>query len=493
MRRPEGTPRSRTWLLVSVLFGLLATNVTFTIFNVALVDIAHSLHTTSSVLTWAITGPLLVVGVSAPILGRIGDLHGHRRLYLAGVAGSLVCAGLTALAWNAGSLIAARLFSGVGGAAITASSWALLFRVFKPTERTKVLGWWSLVGAGGPVIGVAIGGPVVQTLGWRWIFVAQVPLILAALVVNSRLLPETDRSEGEPLDIRGAVLLAVAVGALLLCINRSGSGWTSPVVLGSAAAAVVAFPAFALVERRAVSPVFPLEWLAKRSFTLPCVAAFAINFAYMGGFFLTPLFLEQGLHYSIGAAGFFQIARPLVFAVAAPAAGYLAVRTGERAAAVTGGLVLLLSMLAFSVIVPGSPALLIVAALGASGLANGVASPSVSAMVAAAVDPARMGSASAAMQVASQVGVVAGIQVMETVQFSRQHIVGVVPSFQEAYLAGALVTVVAVASAFLIRSAGPAGYPGPDGRRRLRRLRRLRRQLGPAPTTLGPEAAIELG
>ena len=476
---PPQPAASRTWLLVAVLFGLLATNVTFTIFNVALVDIARSLHTTSSVLTWAITGPLLVVGVSAPVLGRIGDLHGHRRLYLAGLAGSLLCAGLTALAWNAGALIAARLFSGIGGAAITASSWALLFRVFGPAERTKVMGWWSLVGAGGPVIGVAIGGPVVEALGWRWIFVAQIPLILAALVVNHRLLPETDRNPGEPLDIPGVLLLAVGVGAMLLCINQSGSGWSSPVVLGSLAAALVALPLFAMVERRAASPVFPLEWLSNRSFTLPCLAAFAINFAYMGGFFLTPLFLEQGLHYSIGAAGFFQIARPLVFAVAAPAAGYMAVRTGERAAAVSGGLVLLASMLAFSVIVPGSSALLIVAALGASGLANGVASPSVSAMVAGAVDPARMGSASAAMQVASQIGVVAGIQVMETVQSSRQHLVGVVTSYQEAYLAGAVVTVLAVVSALAMRE--------PRRRRRPGRWR-------VAPTgTLGPEAAVELG
>ena len=464
---------------MTVLFGLLSTNVTFTIFNVALVDIAHSLHTTSSVLTWAITGPLLVVGVSAPVLGRIGDLHGHRRLYLAGLAGSLLCAVLTASSWSAGTLIAARLLSGIGGAAITASSWALLFRVFGPTERTKVLGWWSLVGAGGPVIGVAIGGPVVQALGWRWIFVAQVPLILAALVVNLRSLPETDRHPGESLDLQGAALLALGVGAMLLCINRSGTGWTSPVVLGSLAAALVAFPLFAFVERRAASPVFPLEWLTNRSFTLPCLAAFAINFAYMGGFFLTPLFLEQGLHYSIGAAGFFQIARPLVFAVAAPAAGYMAVRTGERAAAVSGGLVLLASMLAFSVVAPGSSALLIVVALGASGLANGVASPSVSAMVAGAVDPARMGSASAAMQVASQIGVVAGIQVMETVQNTRQHLVGVVASYQEAYLAGAAVTVLAVVSALAIRSP---------------RRRRRSGQWGLArPSSLGPEAAVELG
>jgi EmrB/QacA subfamily drug resistance transporter len=463
-------------LLVCVLFGLLATNLTFTIFNVALVDISKDLGTTSSTLTWAITGPLLVVGAAAPILGRLGDLHSHRRLYLFGLGGSLMCAVLTAGAWSAGALIGARLFSGLGAACLTASSWALLFRVFPPAERTKVLGWWALVGAGGPVIGVALGGPVVQAFGWRWIFVAQVPLIVAALVVNYRVLPGTERTRGEALDWPGALLLATAVAAVLYAVSQGSHGWTHASVVAAGFIGVVAFTALVAVERRAQSPIFPLEWLSQRHVTVPCVAAFALNFAYMGGFFLTPLFLEQGLRYGVGAAGFFQIARPLVFAVAAPAAGYVAVRTGERATAVAGALVLTGSMLVFALLSKGSSPVVIVAALAASGLAMGLATPSISAMIANSVDVARMGSASAAMQLASQVGVVIGIQVMATVQVSRQHTAGVVGSYHEAYVAGALVTLVAVGSALLIRT------------RRRRTAVALRRRDEPV---LAPEAAIE--
>jgi MFS family permease len=470
-------PRSRWGLLTSVLVGLLSTNINFTVFNVALVDIARSLHTSSSTLTWAITGPLLVVGVSAPLLGRWGDIRGHRRLYLGGLIGSLACAALTAVAWNAGTLIAARLLSGVGGAALSASSWALLFRVFNgPGERTRVMGWWSLVGAGGPVIGVAVGGPVVQSLGWRWIFVAQVPLILVAFVWCRRTLTETERVSGEPLDLSGAALLAVTVGSVLLAINRSSDGWFHPVVLASLAAAVAAGPAFVWVERRARSPVLPLEWLGRREITLPCLAAFALNFSYMGGFFLTPLFLEQALHYGIGETGFLQIARPLVFAIAAPVAGYLAVRTGERAAAAAGGLALLASMLVFVWVSPGSPTLLVVLGLAASGLANGVASPSISALVAGAVDVGRLGSASATMQVSSQMGVVIGIQVMETIQVARQAGHGVLGSYHSSYLAGAGVALLSVVVALLIRRAG----------------RPVRWRLGRA-SPLGPGAAVELG
>ena len=444
--------RSRWWLLTSVLFGLFASNVTFTIFNVALVDISKNLHTTQSTLTWAITGPLLVVGIAAPLLGKLGDLRGHRRLYLFGLAGSLVCAAMTAGAWNAGSLIVARLFSGLGGACLTASSWSLLFRVFGPAERTKVLGWWSLVGAGGPVIGVAIGGPVVQYFGWRWIFVAQVPLIVVALLSNMRRLPDTERAEGEDLDVAGAAILAIGVGALLLALNEGSRGWGRPQVAIPAAASIGGLFVFAFVERRRRSPIFPLEWMSRRNFTLPCIAGFAMNFAYMGGFFLTPLFLERGLHYSIGSAGLLQIARPLLFAVSAPAAGYLAFKTGERPVAVAGAVLMIASMAVFAMLGPGSSVLVIIVALGASGLANGISMPPISAMVANAVEVRHMGSASAGLQVANQVGVVAGIQLMETVQASREHLAGVVGSFQEAYVAGALVTLVAVAATLLIRT-----------------------------------------
>ena len=155
------SPRYPQILLWSVLFGLLSVNFTFTIFNVALVRIARDLGTTSNTLTWAITGPLLVIGVAAPALGKTGDLYGHRRLYLIGMSGALLCSVLTILAPNAGLLIAARLLSGVEGACTTAASWSLLFSVFPQESRSKVMGWWSLVGAGGPVLGVAIGGPII--------------------------------------------------------------------------------------------------------------------------------------------------------------------------------------------------------------------------------------------------------------------------------------------------------------------------------------------
>jgi len=452
--RVAAHPRYRQIVLISVLFGLFSVNITFTIFNVALVRISRNLHTTQNALTWAITGPLLLVGVAAPTLGKVGDLRGHRKLYLFGLSGAFACAVLTAAAWSAGSLIGARLLSGVEGACTTAASWSLLFRVFPPADRTKVLGWWSLIGAGGPVLGVAIGGPVIQAIGWRWVFVAQAPLILLALAVNALVLPETEPLAGERLDLGGASLLALGVGSLLFGLNKAHDwGWSSTGVVVPLAMCPLALAAFAVVERRVADPLLPLEWLKRRNFALPCLANLFINFAYMGGFFLTPLLLERGFGYGEGHAGLLQIARPLVFSIAAPVAGYLAIRTGERTAAMTGALVVALSMVVFSTLGPRSGDLLIITALALSGLGNGIGTPSISASVANSVEIERMGSASAALQLASQVGQVAGIQVMETIQVAREHAVGVVHSFSSAYAVGAGVAALGVVAAAFVRRA----------------------------------------
>src|SRR4029077_2861314 len=118
---------------------------------------------------------------------------------------------------------------------------ALIFRAFPPEDRVKAMGWWSLVGAGGPVIGVVVGGVVIQHFGWRWIFVAQIPLTLSCLVLASIVLPRTERVEHHGLDWAGALTLMVAATGVLFGLNRGPAwGWTSPGVLVAFAASPVA-------------------------------------------------------------------------------------------------------------------------------------------------------------------------------------------------------------------------------------------------------------
>ena len=454
-RRVQRSDRYRWWVLVAVLAGLFSVNITFTILNVALPRIARELHSNTNTLTWVITGPLLAFGVTAPTFGKLGDVYGYKRIYLLGICGASIAAALSAMAWSAGSLIAIRTLGSIEGAATGAASIAIICSVFDRDERVKALGYWSLVGAGGPVLGLAIGGPLIEQFGWRIIFAGQVPLELAAIVFCALVLPSPPRSGAprERIDWGGVALLSIAATSVLFAINRGPVwGWATPGVLGPIIICPVAAAAFYVIERRASAPVLPLDLLRRPNFAWPIGAQLFSQFAYMGGFFLSPLLLERVLDYSESQAGLLVGIRPLVFSISAPVAGYLAVRWGEKKAAITGAIAVVASMLVFATIGPGVAVVTIVTALALSGLGAGVASPSIAASVANAVDESNLGIASAAQQLTMQVGVVAGIQLMSTVQTSHEHS-GLPGSFRVAYLVGAAVAVLGVVCAVFVRSA----------------------------------------
>ena len=173
----------------------------------------------------------------------------------------------------------------------------------------------------------------------------------------------------------------------------------------------------------------------------------------MGGFILAPTLLARMFGYGESKIGFFVLSRPLTFSIAAPLAGYLAVRIGERTSAVVGTLTVVASMLAFAAITPDATDAFIIGALALSGVGLGMASPSISSSVANSVDEDSLGIASAAQQLVTQVGVVAGIQLMSTIQASREGADGLVGSFRAAYLVGAGVCGLGVLCALFLRSA----------------------------------------
>src|SRR5688500_7160737 len=213
-RRPRRPGRFQWWVLWTALLGLFATNVNFTIFAVALPRLARELDSSINVVTWTITGPLLAFGVVAPAIGRAGDVFGHRRLFLFGLCAELVATVASAMAPNVGALIAARVLAAVVGAAVGSAGMAMILREFDADERVKALGFWSLIGAGGPVLGVALGGPLIEALGWRAMFWAQLPAIVLAVLIAGAVLPghpevEAADRTSRTLDIPGAATIAL--------------------------------------------------------------------------------------------------------------------------------------------------------------------------------------------------------------------------------------------------------------------------------------------
>ena len=487
--RAVRSPRYQWWALIALLAGLLSLNITFTVFVVALPTVKADFNTNFSVLAWASTGPLLAFGVAAPFFGKAGDLFGHRRLYQFGLLGAMVSAILTATAPNVGILLFARALDGVQGAATGTASMAIILELFSRQDRVKALGWWSLVGAGGPVLGVTLGSPVIQYFGWRTLFWGQLVLLVIASAVVAILLPthRKARPEDVGVDVDGASAnggdgdgavrersrvwdgmdwvgswsLAGSVTAAMLVLSVGPiAGWTSPAVITCGVLAIVLTAVFIRRELTFATPLVPTTYWRRRNFMFPMGTKAFSSFAYFGGFFLFPLLMEQVYGYSVSQVGFISVARPLLFAISAPIAGYMTVRTGERTASLFGTGSLLLSMILFATLSPTAGLAVILIALALSGLGMGVSMPATSATMSNEVAASEYGVMSAAQLLAAQVGEVAGIQAVLTIQESIarrsglsdvHHSTALLHSFSVPFWVGAGVAAAAVVCALFIR------------------------------------------
>jgi MFS family permease len=447
---------SRWVVLAVVLLGNFASGVVFTLLSVARKEIALDLGTTQALVLWSFTGPTLAGAVCGPALGRYGDLIGHRRMYVLALFGGLLTSIAVSLSWNVGSLIAFRAVGAAITAALGPSSLALIFRAFEREDRVKAMGYWSLVGAGAPVIGVVIGGPLVEALGWRSMFAAQIPCYVVAVIAAQRYLPETARRELSRFDLRGAVLLGSTTLLLLLAVNRGPAwGWTSAKVLGCFAVVPFTAAAFVWWQRRCEHPLLQLSLFKKRNVAAGIGAQMLAQFSYIGaGLILVNdiLVSRPGFGYSLAEASRTTIARPIVFAAVAPFAAYLAVKVGERVTAAFGMAAIALSMLLLLVTRPGSSIVVLVIAIGVSGLGMGVSSPSLSTSVANAVPESRLGAIGAAQQMLIQSASVIGTQVLVTVARSGEG-PATVGGYRLAFTIALLVALAAVACASLLRRA----------------------------------------
>jgi MFS family permease len=387
----------------------------------------------------------------------------------------MVSALLTALSHNVDMLLFARALDGVQGAATGTASGALINMVFSPQERVKALGWWSLIGAGGPVIGVSLGAPIIAAYGWRALFWFQLVLILIAFLVVVVVLPRrrgfdnedaaaklAAREQFKRMDWIGSWSLSFAVGLLMFGLSIGTTwGWTNYRTVGCFFFSVVMTSSFVYRIRHAQFPLIPPHYFRRRNFVMPMILRATSNFAYFGAFFLFPLLMEKGYGFSISRVGVISLARPLIFSISSPIAGYITMRIGERVSAFAGAAFLTTSLVLFSLLHPSTGVWFIVLALALSGLGMGVGMPASSSAMANEVQPGEFGVMSAAQMLAVQVGEVAGIEVLVTIrQFLVRHddLTGAKPgpsllaTFHLSFVLGAAVASVGVVAAYFMRA-----------------------------------------
>ena len=293
--------RSR-WLALYVLcLGTLMIVLDVTIVNVALPSIKNDLGFTQASLAWVVNAYLLTYGGFLLLGGRLGDLFGHRRLFLIGLslftAASLWCG----LSTSEGMLIVARSVQGIGGAIVSAVSFGLVMTLFtEPAERAKAMGIAGFVASGGGTIGVLLGGVLTDTLNWHWIFLVNLPIGAIVILLSLRLLPPTPgHAAGESIDFGGAVTVT---GALMLAVyaivNGNQAGWTSGQTLGLLAAAVALLGLFVAIESRVRQPLMPLRLFRLRNVATANGVAMLWAAAMFAWFFMSALYLQLVLGYT---------------------------------------------------------------------------------------------------------------------------------------------------------------------------------------------------
>lgn len=445
------------WVLLTALTGMFATTFPVTLLAVSLSTIAEDFGVSETLIAWVISAPLLGSAVALPILGKLGDLYGHRRVFLTGFMVSTVVTALTTLAWDPYSLIVLRSIAVIIGAATIPSSMALINSVYPPAQRAKAMGWWSLVAAGSPAIGLVIGGPLIDAVGWRPMFGIQAVLSVVPVIVAFLVLRETNRRTDVGFDVPGAAALAFGAGGLMFALNQAPSRGLDTVVATAVVVGVAGLAAFVYVESKVAFPLLPLEFFRRRNFTASLLAALFSGAAYMGGFILAPLLLQSVFAYSVSTTALIMLVRPLSFSVTSPVGGAIATRIGERPVALfgTASIALALTLLGFGT--NAGMVAVVVVALILQGIGNGTAQPTITATLSNSVDEEDLGVAAAAQRMTFQVGSALGITTLTAVYGGTE----VASDFLTAYLVGAGLGVAAFVFASFVRST-PRDEPAPE-------------------------------
>ena len=402
------------WILASVSFALFMIMLDNTVVNVALPTIQADLGIGVSELEWVVTGYALSFAVLMLTGGKLADMFGRRRVFLVGLAVFTLASLLCGLAGNAELLIGARVLQGVGAACMMPATLSIITATFPPRERGAALGIWAGVSAMALAIGPLVGGLITEHIGWNWIFFINVPVGLVGLVAARLIIPESrDTSKEQRLDLPGLLTSGIALFALVYAlIEANNAGWTSPLILGLFAVALVAGAAFVLLELHQTLPMFDMRLFRNPTFAGANTVALLVSLAMFGVFFFISLFMQNVLGYTAVRAGAAFLPMTILIILIAPIAGKASDRLGSRWL-MTGGMTLVgFSLLIFAQLQPDSSyvSLLPGMVLGGLGMAITMTPMTAAALSSVPVDKAGVGSGM--LNTFRQVGGSLGIAVM---------------------------------------------------------------------------------
>ncbi|WP_131741893.1 MFS transporter [Actinomadura roseirufa] len=407
---------SRWWPLTAVSLGTFMLLVDVNIVTVALPEMATGLDTSYAALQWVMDAYALALAAALLGAGALADRLGRRRVYVAGLvtfaASSLVCG----LAPGTPLLIAARGVQGLGAAAMFATTVALISASYSGRDRGVAFGVWGAVSGAASGIGPIIGGLLTGSLGWRWIFLVNLPVSVVAVALTLRVLAESRDPGARRLDVPGVLTFAAAAGAATYGLIRAGdSGWGSAAALGALGAAAAALAAFVIVEARSPHPLLDLRLFRDRSFTGIMTASLALSGAAFAYLLYVSLWLQTVQGKSAIGAGLALLPIPVVAFAVSMAGGRFLHGVAPRWTVGAGLLLVGFGTLGQAVLNAGSGWATLVPGMVVIGTGVGLAMPNVTAAAMAAVPPERGGMAAGAVGAVRQLGYALGVAVLGAV------------------------------------------------------------------------------
>jgi EmrB/QacA subfamily drug resistance transporter len=341
-------PDPRRWLALAVIVtAQFMVVLDVAIVNVALPSIKTDLHFSESSLQWVISAYAIFFGGLLLLGGRLGDLLGRRRVFIAGLvvftASSLLCG----LSWSEGSLIAFRAVQGLGGALMAPAALSILITTFSEgRERNVALGIWGAASGSGGAAGVLVGGVLTSYLSWSWVFFINVPVGVAVVAVTPWLLRESRSALAHRhFDVAGATSVTASLMILVYALTRTAqSGWGNGLTLTLLAASVLLMGAFIGIELRSPAPLLPLRIFRLRTLAAANVIAVLVGTVAFSQFFLLTLYMQQVLHYSAIQTGVAFVTTTLAIIVFSNVGQLLVTRIGVRRVLTVGLLLTAVSL-----------------------------------------------------------------------------------------------------------------------------------------------------
>jgi EmrB/QacA subfamily drug resistance transporter len=444
------------WTLVAVVGGIFMLLLDVTIVNVALPDIQRALDASLADLQWVIDAYALTLAALLLTAGSLADRYGRRRLFAIGIIvftlGSLACG----VATDALFLSLSRAFQGIGGAIMFATGLALIADAFHGPDRGVAFGVFGATTGIAVAIGPVLGGALTSGLSWRWIFLVNVPVGIATLIVTLRAVNESRDARARPVDVLGLGTFSVGLAALVVgMIRSSDDGWGSSLVIGSLVLAAVLLIAFVAAEALQREPMFDLSLFKKPTFVGGLIAAFAISASLFSTFPYLVIYLQTGLGLSAIEVGvrFLVLSGPIF--ITAAIAGRLTERMPVSLLIGPGFALVGLSLLLMRGIEPGMSWTHLIPGFLVAGVGAGLINTPLASTAVGVVEPARAGMASGINSTLRQVGIATGVAALGAI-FSHQAAAagrpldGFVDGLNAILLVGAVLALVAAASSLVL-------------------------------------------